>query len=291
MRLGESKAAMKLAIVSVLLIAIATSGCGFLLGESDTGHVGGSGSLSDAAAQARRDTTKMRRADAEKASTPPDVGWTVPNDGASGASVSQSLDAGSSPEGNPGVHGNASNDGVAFLGVVASGGTLGGADYDGFSTIGAHLGISATERWRFDLIGSLGGVNFAGQSVAGQSFKDETELMVDVNVRYYLTPPHTLLSAYPIGGFRLGTLYWDYANPITIVEDGHPQQVTGDQIDFMGIYAGAGVSLLRVRHMQIGTHLVGGVKLYATETKRGLANDVFPDAGFVQVMFEMSYKF
>lgn len=74
--------------------------------------------------------------------------------------------------------------------------------YDGYGMGGIAYGMYFSDRWRADAIGSVGGVAFAGQSVAGQSLQDEFELALDLSARYYLTSSHTFTRLYAIGGTR-----------------------------------------------------------------------------------------
>jgi hypothetical protein len=264
------------------LVAFGATGCA-ILGGGD--HEFGKSSLSDAAAQARPDTAKVRRDEAKARSEPLDVGWKVPDDEESPPSASPE-------EGEPTEPGSWSSlESLRMVfGLVGGGGALGGASYDGYGMGGIDLGAVSGGRWRTDLIGSVGGVSFAGPSVAGQSFTNEFELALDVTVRRYLTPSHTAFGLYPIAGTRFGTLFWDFAQPITVIEDGQPRQIESDQVDFFSLYGGAGASFLQVRHFTLGAHLTAGLRLYSWRTRQGLSNDLFPATGFAQLMVEAGYR-
>src|SRR5439155_3607005 len=102
----------------------------------------------------------------------------------------------------------------------------------GYGMLGLDLGGYPSPRWRFDLIGYAGGINFSDKTVAGQSFGREVELALDVTTRWYLTPPNTFLGVYPLAGVRFGTMFWDFARPITVVEDGESRTILNDQVNY-----------------------------------------------------------
>ena len=115
--------------------------------------------------------------------------------------------------------------------------------------------------------------------------------MLDVSGRYYLTAGHTFLGAYPIAGVRFGTLFWNYAKPVPIVENGVRRTVDSDQINHFSTYGGFGFGLIQTRHVQIGAQLLGGARFYSWTSQAGFSNTLFPAAGFAQVRFEGGLRF
>jgi hypothetical protein len=284
-----------LAFLPYLLVsALLCSGCALIGGGPE--HDYGDASLSDAARAARGDSThKRRRGEPEKPAHAGDVGWTPPPgyDRGSGSYTDPDIDSYDDDASTPvRVADRApSRDAGSLLGLVFNGGSLGGATYDGYGGLGLDLGVYVTPRWRLDLVGTAAGVNFSGQSVAGQSFDNEIELAADVSTRYYVTPQHTLMGLYPIAGARLGTLFWNLARPITVTENGEPKIVKDDWVNFVSFYGGAGVSLMQIRHLHVGLNMTGGVKIYDYQTKQGFSNDLLPATGFVQTTVETTYRF
>ena len=285
-------------LLSLLVSSLLCSGCALVGGGTE--HDFGSASLSGAAQAARGDSTqKLRRGEPEKPAHAGDVGWTPPS-GSDVGSVTSSdtyTDSDSFDDADRGTtqaaH-HASSPGGEFhplLGLVFSGGSLGGRSYDGFGGLGLDFGGFITPRWRADLVGSATSVNFAGQSVAGQSFNNEMELALDINTRFYLTPAHTLMGLYPIVGTRIGTLFWDLAKPITVTENGQDKIIKNDWVNFMSFYGGAGVSLMQIRHLHLGLNVTGGIKIYGWQTNQGFSNDLLPATGFFQTTVETTYRF
>lgn len=263
------------------LLALALPGCA-LISESPA-HVGGHATLGDAAAAANPDSSRKQKR--------LDVGYTIPPESASEVSISSSSSEAGGPESLTAEDDGGGGNHAGVLGVVAGGGAIGGASYDGFGEFGLDLGFYLGSRSRLDLIGAISPIQFADESIAGQSFLDEFDLTLDVSVRYYLTPPHTFLGVWPVAGMRFGTLFWDYAKPVPIVEDGVPRTVDSDQIDHFSLYGGLGLSLVQARHFQIGTQLTGGARLYGGDTRNGFSNTLFADVGFLQVRCEAMYRF
>ncbi|HEY2954697.1 MAG TPA: hypothetical protein VGK89_05570, partial [Candidatus Eisenbacteria bacterium] len=133
--------------------------------------------------------------------------------------------------------------------------------------------------------------NLTATSVAGQGLKDEVELAADLSVRYYLTPPHTFMGVYPLGGFRFGTLFWSYRKPVNVIADGGPKTIEDDYLNYFGFYGGLGVSLIQARHFSTGLNLTGGFRTYEDNTFEGFRNTLFPTTGYTQVSFEAIYRF
>lgn len=277
------------AALMLALLAPLGSSCAILM-QSDE-HVGGGASLSDAARAANPDSVRKKK-------RPLDVGYTIPPSSGpevTGSSWSEESEAPRSGGGS-GSGGAKASSGDSYpaglmLGVVAGGGSIGGPRYDGFGAFGLDVGGMTGGRWRFDLLGLVSPIQFSDESLAGSSFKDEFDLSADLTARYYLTPEHTFLGVYPIAGMRFGTLFWNYARPVLVYENGIPRKVKDDLINHFSIYGGAGVGLMQLRHVHVGAQLTGGVRIYSWATLNGFDNDLFPSAGFVQLMFEAGYKF
>jgi hypothetical protein len=273
------------------IVVCAAPGCALFGGGPE--HVGGGATLGQAASQAKPDTargtqvSRIKPADREK-KKPLDVGWTLPEETSTSTSLDEPGHAPSS-EHESFTH-SAAGQGLV-LGLTGLGGSLGGQRYDGFGMLGIDVGMHPAPRWRVDVVGSAGGINFADKTVAGQSFKNELELALDVNTRWYLTPPNTFMGVYPLAGVRFGTMFWDFAKPITVVEDGEPRTVSDDRVNYMSFYGGAGTSLMQLRHMNVGVQLTGGIKIYSWKTHEGFTNDLFPAAGFGQFAVEAAYRF
>lgn len=272
-----------------LALALGAIGCALVGGSPE--HVGGRATLGDAAAAAKPDSShKQKRLD---------VGYTVPPDQGVGIAVegSNSYDvddrgggSGSTGRAPGGAGSGGGGSSRPMFGLVAGAGAIGGTGYDGFGEVGIMLGGMA-DRWRFDVIGSLGPIAFADETIAGQSFVDEIDLNLDLMARYYLTAGHTFLGAYPLVGVRFGTLFWDYAKPVPVFEDGERRDVKDDQINHFSIYGGFGFGLVQTRHLHLGAMTMSGVRFYSWDTKNGFSNTLFAPAGFVQGRLEAAVKF
>ncbi len=176
------------------------------------------------------------------------------------------------------------------LGAVGGLGMVTGDNFGGYGAGGLQVGFFPAPRWRTDLQLLGIGTNLSETSGLRQSFKGEHEVALDVSGRYYLTRENTFVGAYPIVGFRFGSLNWDYAHPILVEENGI-RRVTSDQLYYYSPYVGVGTSLVQTRHFHLGTQLIGGGRFYERHTREGFANDLFNDGGFMQLMFEMTVPF
>jgi hypothetical protein len=170
--------------------------------------------------------------------------------------------------------------------VVAGGGTLGGTDYDGFKTVGIALGGYAGPRVRLDLLGTFNGVDFNGEGLLGQALKNSLELSLDLTARYYLTDDHTFMGLYPEAGMGTGTLFWDYAKPVTVIENDEPKTLTDDRLNYFSLFGGVGVSLMQTRYVHIGGNLIGGVRFYGWHTASGLENNILRTTGYGKALVE-----
>lgn len=276
-----------LAIAALLVfLALGSSGCAVMM--LGTGHEGGSGSLSDAARQATRDSTDRKR------ERPPDVGYTVPPEVEVGVDVSASEPAEGlepmapteppvRPIPSPKTH-------RLFAGLVLGGGALGGREYDGFSTVGLCVGGYPEPRVRVDGTFTVNEIAFREQTYLYHAFQNTGELSLDITARYYLTPDKTFMGAYPLAGIGTGTLFWDYDKPVTVIEDGAPKQVDSDRINYFSLFGGAGVSLMQFGYLHVGGNLVGGVRFYGWHTGGGLDNDMLRPTGYLKALIELSFR-
>ena len=175
-------------------------------------------------------------------------------------------------------------------GPIAGGGFYSGNDFDGFWMIGAHFGSHKTNgRFHSGINLWLGSPNLSDQSEVVESFEDELELGLDIDFRYYFTPRHTFTGIYATGGVRAGILAWRYTNGIQIEEDDGVRTVSSDWIDFYGIYAGIGFSLVQTELFKLGVNLTGGGRVFSNSTYEGLSNDIIGNHGFVQLMFPIIF--
>jgi hypothetical protein len=276
-------------VVLLSCLALSASGCAvMMLGE---GHEGGSASLSDVASQARRDSTTRTKA------RPPDVGYTVP--------PAREVVVAAEPESAPGIA-PGTEPGVApvagvprpptrkthplFVGLVGGGGALGGQDYDGFTAGGLSVGGYPQPQVRVDGAITFNDVRFTNQGYLGQAFTEAGELNFDVTVRCYLTRDRTFMGIYPLAGLGTGTLFWDYARPVTVTENGAPRTLSDDRINYFSFFGGAGMSLMQTRFLHLGGNLSGGVRFYGRHTGSGLKNDLLKTTGYFKALIELSFR-
>jgi hypothetical protein len=174
-----------------------------------------------------------------------------------------------------------------FMGLVAGTGSASGAQFAQHGLAGFQLGVEPMPRTRFGVSLIALPQRFVSDRGPLGGLDRPVELAVDLTARYDLTPGFTGPSVYPIVGVRLGVLLWDYHHPILI--DG--QKVGQDALDYLAPYAGIGTALLRTGAFEFGVNLTGGFKFYDTYTEAGLQNDLFRDAGFVQLALESTWRF
>lgn len=272
-------------IVSALLLAALASGCAVVGGSPE--HIGGRATLGDAAQASNPDSAKQNRPLRVGYTLPPEPEYVTSTAGSALTSDSDERDEGAGPGS---VRGAPASDPNVVVGLVAGGGAIAGTGFDGFGEFGLSLGGYASPRVRIDVLGTLGLIQFANETIAGQSFLNEVDLNLDATVRYYLTAAHTFVGVYPLAGLRAGTMFWEFARPVTIREDGEDRTVTSDRIDHMSFYGGLGLSLVQLRHVYVGATLFGGARLYAVESSNGFSNTLFPDVGFVQLRVEAGYR-
>ncbi len=271
-----------LALTALVSLAFGSSSCA-IIGFQE-GHEDGSASLGQAA-EAAADSAKKKR---EK--PPLDVGYTTPPAMSGGVEISGAgTDENLAPSEQARVK-HAQPTSRPIFGFCADVGAFGGHDYDGFGGPGLSIGGYASPRVRVDLTGRAGDVNFSGQRVLGRAFKDAVDLKLDLMVRYELTREHTFMSFYPVVGIGTGTLFWDYAAPVPVVENGVSRMVKDDRINHFYGYAGVGASLMRTRHVLLDGMLTGGGRFYGWHTSNGFSNDILPPVGFAQFQVGIGFR-
>jgi hypothetical protein len=176
--------------------------------------------------------------------------------------------------------------------VVFGGGPLGGKGYDGFGTAGLSLGGYPRPRIRVDGIATFSGVAFLPDSAPGKAFQDAeaAEFGLDLTARYDPPNDEALLRIYPLVGVGAGTMFWDYAKPVTVIEDGAPTTVGYDGVFYFSFYGGAGAALVLTPYLTVGGSVTGGTRLYDQSMGSGLKNDLLKTTGFGKVLLELNYR-
>ena len=177
-----------------------------------------------------------------------------------------------------------------YGGLLLGGGSLAGGNVSGFGFLGLKGG-GAFEggRVRVEIQGLSGSANLREESDASASIKDEFSLGWGFAAQYLLTEPKTFMGLYIHLGFRESYLFWDYAKPFKVKEDGDEKTVDQDILKYTELYAGLGVSLARFKYGQIGVNGSGGFRYYSDTTDEGLENDLFGSQAFVQVMLDVVF--
>jgi hypothetical protein len=271
--------------VGVLLLAAALalplSGCA-VLGMFDEGHEGGTATLSGAARAASDSSRKVR---------PQDVGHTTPPSGPEISVGGETAEGGESlaPAGGLSV-GRPYERTHPLFGLVFEGGAFTGSQYRGFGGAGLSIGGYASERTRVDLVGMASSVDFTEQSLLGHAFKNGLDMKLELLARYEWGDPHRLPGFAPIAAIGTGTLFWDYAAPLTITENNVLRSVTDDRINHFYAYAGCAVTVARARHFVLDGRLVGGGRFYGWHTANGFGNDLLAPVGFAQFQVGAAFR-
>jgi hypothetical protein len=131
---------------------------------------------------------------------------------------------------------------------------------------------------------------FLPDSALGGAFQDAeaAEIGLDLTARYDPLEDGVFLRIYPLVGVGAGTMFWDYAKPVTAFEDGHPRSVSYDGIFYFTFFAGAGGTLQLTRNLAVGGSLTGGARLYDRSMGSGLPNDLLESTGFVRLLLEVN---
>lgn len=274
-----------LAMLALAFAALSSTGCA-VLNFGEVGHEGGDATLGQAAAMAADSAnTKKDR--------PLDVGYTTPPVVATEVGVAAAEPLAPGGEVQPGIPlqkeaPNPFRRPVFGLGLNL--GTFGGDSYDGFGGLAISGGGYPDDQLRIDLILRADGVDFNGQSLLGQALVDAMDFKLEVMARYELTKGWTFMSLYPVLGLGTGTLFWNYAKPVPVVEDGVVRYVNDDHINHFYGYLGLGFAGLRTRHVLLDVIASGGGRIYGWHTYNGFSNDLLPSVGFAQVQFELAFR-
>lgn len=178
----------------------------------------------------------------------------------------------------------------AHLGVVGGYGLPTSNVLGGYGLGGLQMGFQSAGRARLDVAFLGTGARFTQTSGLTQSFKHPYQLAVDLSGRYYLTDEHSPIGVYPLAGFQVGWLFWDYAHPI-LVDDYGTRSVGSDVVSYGSPYVGLGASLIQTPNLHFGVQLIGGMRFYDGHSAEGLANDLFEDGGFWQIRLELTKPF
>ena len=179
-----------------------------------------------------------------------------------------------------------------YAGLVFGGGSLGEGDYDGFGTLGLSLGGYPRPRIRVDGIVTFDGIAFLPDSTLGKAFRDAeaSEFGLDVTARYDPPNAEALLRVYPLVGMGAGTMFWNYTNPVTVIENGAATTVGYDGIFYFSLYAGLGAALALTPYVTVGLSVTGGTRFYDQSLGSGLKNDLLETTGFSKVQLELNYR-
>jgi hypothetical protein len=162
---------------------------------------------------------------------------------------------------------------------------------EGFETGMLTAGFGPRDRTKIYL-GFYYGHGELGRSDVAAALEDLTEKGIELGVRIYLTPDHTLLGPYILLGGRFGSIDWKYRDRVEVDQgDGTTKRLVDDGVFDGGFLAGAGLSLLQTRRVHLGVSVMAGPRWPANETHEGLVNDIFKDAGFSQWNLEGSFRF
>jgi hypothetical protein len=168
---------------------------------------------------------------------------------------------------------------------------LAGNAIKGFETGMITAGFGPRDGVKLYLGGFYGHGDF-GRAGISAALDELTEEGLELGVRLYLTPDHTLLGSYFKLGGRIGSMDWKYREPEEITTpEGGVTRVTEDYVFMGGPFVGAGLSILQTRHLHLGTSVMTGIRFTRGETDQGFVNDVFQDVGWWQWNLEGSFRF
>jgi hypothetical protein len=179
-----------------------------------------------------------------------------------------------------------------YAGVVFGGGGWTSEDNDGFGTAGLSLGGYPRPRIRVDGTATFSGVAFLPDSGLGRAFRnaEAAEIGLDLTARYAPIDDEARLRIYPLVGVGAGTMFWNYAKPITAIEDGASRAVGYDGIFYFSFYGGIGAALVLTPYLTVGGNLTGGTRLYDQNMGSGVRNDLLKPTGFARILFEANYR-
>jgi hypothetical protein len=272
--------------LGALLFVLLLQGCAVL--SPPRPREGGS-ALSDAAREAvRKDDDKHRRLEPGRI-TEPEEETVVIHDACPPAIDRDRCDPPVARAAGPSGRGRARPH--LHVGLLSGTGTSGSRDFERYALGGILIGGRPTPGTRVDL--ALLGIpsRFTAASGLRAPFETPFELAADLSARVRLPRGRGGPELYPIVGFRLGTLFWNYRNPIVVDAPEGPRTVDDDWINYYAPYAGVGVSLVRTQRLEIGAHVTEGVRFYDSHTEEGFRNDRFESAAFTQVTVETTVRF
>jgi hypothetical protein len=179
-----------------------------------------------------------------------------------------------------------------FLSLLGGFGTINSEDFDGFGLFGVGIGGYFTERARVDFSVLYLPMQLTEKSGVVNALVDEKEFALDGRIRYRFTPGHTFMGVYGLFGIRVGAMFWDYQNPITVDDGSGPHEVTRDELTTYAGYLGAGVGLVQTQRLVIGAEASAGLKFYESYTFEGFNQDLFDDGtGFFYLLISADYGF
>jgi len=91
-------------------------------------------------------------------------------------------------------------------------------------------------------------------------------------------------------GAGVGTMFWDYAKPVSGGADGTPRSVGHDGLYYFTGFGGGGASLRLSRELSVGASLAGGARLHDRSMASGSKNDLLQHTGFLRILLELSWR-
>lgn len=125
-------------------------------------------------------------------------------------------------------------------GVVFGGGAWTSEDNDGFGTLGLSVGGYPRPRVRVDAIVAFDDIAFLPDSALGKAFRnaEAREVGLDLTARYDPPDADARIRLDPLVGVGAGTMFWNYADPVTVVDGAASRTVGYDGIFYFSFYGG-----------------------------------------------------
>jgi len=177
------------------------------------------------------------------------------------------------------------------VGPVVAVSELSSSDFSTATFAGIRMGTSRGGRSVFDIAFLGGPARFTPGSDLSRALQHAREMAIEGSFRFSLTPPHSPFGIGPVVGFRAGHLTWRYLNPIQLETPELIWTVSDDAIWHYSPYLGIATTFVNTRHVDLGITALTGVRYYATESREGLTNDLFPDTQFRELRFEARVVF
>lgn len=178
------------------------------------------------------------------------------------------------------------------FGLVFGAGNIAARAMDGYSQTGLLIGFQGS-RFTADLRGFIGmpDLDETSEIEAVSGFEDIFAPSVDVVVRGYLMPDHTMMALGGLVGGRWGKVEWDYKNPIEILEnDGETFEIDSDAVQFYSLFIGASATPLRLGRVSLDIDMDWGFQLFGRTTDLAFENDLYKDSGFFEVLTHLVYR-